>query len=93
MKHITVKLAGLIGLFIAVLPFTVAAETSLSVPYYSQGNCGWCWAASAAMVGKYYVAQGASAPQLKPWYVAALLDKGPSDGGNYFDSMSALTGC
>lgn len=32
----------------------IEIQRSLSVPYEAQGNAGWCWAASTAMILRYY---------------------------------------
>jgi len=48
--------------------------TLLTVPYYNQSDTGWCWAASAAMLLKYY------GFDVEPWDIAAALGKGPDSG-------------
>ena len=46
----------------------------LQVPYFSQGDTGWCWAASMSMVLRYY------GYNQHPWQIAADRDKSPDKG-------------
>jgi len=46
---------------------------SLAVPYYNQSDTNWCWAASSAMLLKYYGFDTES------WEIAGVLDAGPDE--------------
>jgi predicted outer membrane repeat protein len=69
---------------------TMQSAVQLQVPYYWQGDSGWCWAASAAMLAKYYVVAAPANVQIKPWWAAHYKSKGNSDGGNVFDVLDVL---
>lgn len=74
-KNIAVLLASML------LPATLlASDQQLKVPYYWQSYAGWCWAASASMVAKYYNQTPNDGTQIKPWWCAQLLEKDSDEG-------------
>lgn len=66
--------------FIVVWPVYTSTPTVqsriLEVPYYDQGDTGYCWAACIAMLIKYY--KGFQAPSV--WEVAKFFNLGPDEG-------------
>jgi len=53
-------------------------EVIVPATFYQQGNTGWCWAASAAMMF------GAQGKAVQPHAVAAGFDVGPQQGGSFW---------
>ena len=85
---------AVLGLAVGLLgsPIPVAG-TELSVPHYWQDGAGWCWAASAAMMHKYFLLTMediAPGYQAKPWHIAHSLHKGKSEGANVFECLWVL---
>ncbi len=59
----------------------LALGRQLEVPYYYQADSGWCWAASTAMLLKYY------GKDIQPWEIAAAFHAS-KDADNNADSIT-----